>query len=159
METDFFDNVAGVMQGDTLAPYLFIICLNYMLQMSIDLMKENGFTFVKAWSRRYSAWTITDADYTDDIVLLANMQAQAESLLHSLERAAGVIGLHVNADKTEFMCFNQRGNISTLNGRSLKLVNRFTYLRSSVSSTKNDLNTWLAKRWTAIDRWSVRPIR
>ena len=38
---------------------------------------------------------------------------QAESLLHSLEQAASGIGLYVNADKTEYMCFNQRGNIST----------------------------------------------
>ena len=28
-ETDYFDIVAGVLQGDTLAPYLFIICLDY----------------------------------------------------------------------------------------------------------------------------------
>ena len=41
---DFFDIVAGVLQGDTLAPYLFIICLDYILQALIDLMKENGFT-------------------------------------------------------------------------------------------------------------------
>ena len=39
-----------------------------------------------------------DTDCTDDIPLLANTSAQAESLLHSLEQAAGDIGLHVNAD-------------------------------------------------------------
>ena len=60
-------------------------------------MKENGFTLAKARSRRYPSQTITDLDYTD-IVLLANTPAQAESLLYSLEQAAG--GLHVNADKT-----------------------------------------------------------
>ena len=98
---------------------------------------------------------IMDADYTDDIALLANTPAQAQSLLHSLERAAGGIGFHVNADKIEFMYFNQRGEMSTLNGRSLKLVDKFTYLRSSVSSTKNDINTQLAKAWTAINRLSV----
>ena len=42
METDFFDIVAGVLQGVSLVPYLFIICLDYMLQISVDLMKENG---------------------------------------------------------------------------------------------------------------------
>ena len=53
------------------------------------------------------------------------------------------------------MCFNHRGDISTLNGSSLKLVNKFTYLGSSVSSTKTDINTQLAKAWTAIVRLLV----
>ena len=53
------------------------------------------------------------------------------------------------------MCFNQRGDISTQNCTSLKLLNKFTYLGSSVSSTKTDINTQLAKVWTAIDRLSV----
>ena len=42
---------------------------------------------------------ITDADYADDIAFLANTPAQAETQLHSLERAAAGIGLHVNAQK------------------------------------------------------------
>ena len=80
---------------------------------------------------------------------------QAETLLHSLERAAAGIGLHVNAHKTEYMCFNQTGDISTPNGCALKLVDKFTYLGSSVSSTETDIDTRLAKVWTAIDRLSV----
>ena len=42
-DTDFFEIVAGVLQGDTLAPYLFVICLDDKLRTSIDLIKENGF--------------------------------------------------------------------------------------------------------------------
>ena len=152
-DTDYVDSVASMLQGDTLVPYLFIICLAYMLRTSIDKMKENGFKRTKERSRRYAAETITDADYSDDITLLANAPAQAESLLHSLERAG--IGLHVKAHKTEYMCFNQRGDISTLNGSSLKLVDKFTYQGSSVSSTKTDFNTQLAKAWTANERLSV----
>ena len=53
------------------------------------------------------------------------------------------------------MYFNQTGDISTLNGSSLKLVDKFTYLGSSVSSTETDINMRLAKAWTAIDRLSV----
>ena len=153
--TDYFDIVAGVLQGDTLAPYLFIICLDYVLRTSIDNIRENGFELTKKRSRRYPAKTITDADYTDDIVLLANTSKQAETLLHSLERAAAGIGLHVNAHKTEFMCFNQKGDISTLDGTSLKLVDKFTYLGSSVSSTEKDIDTRLTKAWSAIDRLSI----
>ena len=43
-DTDSFDIVTGVLQGDTLAPYLFI-CLDYVLRTSIDLMKENSFNY------------------------------------------------------------------------------------------------------------------
>ena len=118
-------------------------------------MKENGFKLAKKRSRRYLAQTITDADYADGIALLANTTAQTESLLHSLERVTGGIGLHVNIDKTEYMCFNQRGGISTLNGGSLKHLDKFTYHGSSVSSTENVINTRLTKAWTAIGRLSV----
>ena len=151
--TDYFDIVVGVLQGDTLAPYLFIICLDYVLIISIYKTKENGFELTKKSSRRYPAKTITD--YTNDIAILANTPAQAETLLHSLERAVAGIGLHVNAHKTEYMCFNQAGGISTLGGCSLKLVDKFTNLGSSVSSTEKDIDTWLTKAWTAIDWLSV----
>ena len=68
--------------------------------------------------------------------------------------AAGIVR-HVNAHKTEYMCFNQTGDISTLNGSSLKLVDKFTYLGNSVSSTETNINTRLAKAWIAIDRLSI----
>ena len=64
-------------------------------------MKENGFTLAKVSSRRYPAQTIMYVDYADDIALLTNTPAQAKSLQHSLEWAAGSIDLHVNADKTD----------------------------------------------------------
>ena len=114
-------------------------------------MKENDFKLTKKRSRMYPAKIITDADYAGDKALLANTPTQAETQLHSLERAAAGIGLHVNAHNTEYMCFNQRGDIATLNGIPLKQVDKFTYLESSVSSTETDINTRLAKAWAAID--------
>ena len=140
-DTDYFVIVAGVLQGDILVPYLFIICLDYVLRTSIDKMKDNGFKLTKERSKRYPTQTITDADHADDIALLANTPAQAKTLLHSVERAAAGIGLHVNAHKMEYMCYNQRGNISTLNGSSLKLIDKFTYIGNSVSSNETDINT------------------
>ena len=74
-DTDYFDIVANVLQGDTLAPYLFIICLDYVLRTSVDKMKENGFKLTKERSRRCHTQTITDVDYADDIALLANAPA------------------------------------------------------------------------------------
>ena len=133
-DTEYFNIVAGVLQGDTRAPYLFIICLDYVLRTLIDKIRENGFELKKKRNRRYLAKTITDADNANDIVILANTPNKAETLLQGLERAAAGIGLH---------------------GTSLKLVDKFTYLGSSVSSTEKDIDTWLTKAWTAIDKLSI----
>ena len=43
-DTNFFEIIAGILQGNTLAPYLFLICPDYALRTSIDLIKENDFT-------------------------------------------------------------------------------------------------------------------
>ena len=126
-----------------------------MLRTSIDKIRENGYELTKKRSRRYPAKTITDADYADDIAILANTPNQAETLLHSLKRAAAGIGLRVNAHKTEYMCYNQTDDITTLDGTSLKLVDKFTYLGSSVSSTEKDIDIRLTKAWIAIDRLSI----
>ena len=75
--------------------------------------------------------------------------------LHSLEQAAAGIGLYVNSHKTEYMCYNQTGDISTLDGTPLKLVDKFTYLGSSVASTEKDIDTRLTKAWAAINMLSI----
>ena len=54
-----------------------------------------------------------------------------------------------------YICYNQTGDISTLDGTPLKLVDKFTYLGSSVASTEKDIDTRLTKAWTAINRLSI----
>ena len=51
-DTDIFEILAGVLQGDTLAPFLFVIALDYVLRTSVDLNNHLGFTLQKARSRR-----------------------------------------------------------------------------------------------------------
>ena len=121
-----------------LAPYLFIIYLDYILRTSIDKIRENGFELTKKRGRRFPAKTITDADYADDIAIVANTPNQAETLLHILERAAAGIGLYVNAHKTEYMRYNQTGDISTLDGSPLKLVDKFT--KSAEKEHRHEVN-------------------
>ena len=102
-------------------------------------VKQNS---IKRWTQ----------DYADDTALLVNAPIQAKSQLLSLEKVAGGNGLDVNADKMEYICFDQKGYICTLNSISLKFVDKFTELSSSISSTESDINMHLAKVWTAIDR-------
>ena len=57
--------------------------------------------------------------------------------------------------KRNICAITKRGDISTLEGTPLKLVDKFTYLGSSVESTKKDIETRLTKAWTAINRLSI----
>ena len=43
-DSNFFGIITGVLQGAPLVPFLAIICLDYILLISINLMKEDGFT-------------------------------------------------------------------------------------------------------------------
>ena len=54
-DTPYFEITTGVLQGDTLAPFLFIICLDYILKTSLDNNRELGFTVTERKSRRYPA--------------------------------------------------------------------------------------------------------
>ena len=105
-ETAFFEITTGVLQGDTLAPYLFIVALDYALQ---EATKDTSTSFMleKRHSSRKPAEYITDADFADDFALISNCMEQAQLLLSRLEMAAETIGLHANSKKTEYMLFNQ----------------------------------------------------
>ena len=79
---------------------------------------------------------MTDANYVDDLALLTNTPAQAESQLHSIEQAAEGTDFHVNANKTKYLCLKQKGAIFTISSKSLELIDQFTYLVSNISSTE-----------------------
>ena len=128
------------------------VCLNVVsiravrLSLSLSLSLSHSLSLSLFLSLSFSlslSLSLSSNDFDDSYL--------AETLLHSLEQAATGIGLHVNAHKTEYMCYNQTGDISTLDGTSLKLVDKFTYLGSSVSSNEKDIDTRLTKAWTAID--------
>ena len=55
----------------------------------------------------------------------------------------------------QFLAERCKKCILILDGTSLKLIDKFTYLGSGVSSTERDIDTRLTKAWTAIDKLSV----
>ena len=101
-ETKLFDILAGVLQGDTLAPNLFIITLDYCLRNTISGREEElGFTIKPRQSRRIGPNVVTDLDFADDIGLISNTTEQAQILLNEVEIAALQVGLHMNASKDQ----------------------------------------------------------
>ena len=55
---------------------------------------------------------MTDADYADDLAVLADTLKDATTLLHNIEKVAKQIELYLNADKTVFICENQDASIA-----------------------------------------------
>ena len=148
--TDFFKTLIGVLQGDTLAPFLFIIVLDYVLRSCMCF--DNGLTITPRQSRRLPGVKVTDLDFADDLALLSDTIQQAEKLLHDLEYAAKLVGLSLNASKTEFMTVNidpADASLNSLNGDTIEHVSDFKYLGSYVADSRKDFNTRKGMAWSA----------
>ena len=131
-ETAFFDIKAGVLQGDTLPPFLFIIVLDYVLRLSLDTINEKGLQIHPRRSQRHPAKYLTDLDFADDIALTSDLVENAESLLQSLEKAASLVGLHCNESKTEFISTTPNCHLRSLAGAMITQVDDFKYLGSYI---------------------------
>ena len=84
-----------------LVPFLFIVCLDYILKTAIDNSTKLGFTLTQRRSRRHPALHITEIDYSDDIAFTTNTMKYANTyviLLHQIEETADDIGLKINSD-------------------------------------------------------------
>ena len=86
-----FEVEAGVLQGDTLAPYLFVVVVDYVLRAAIT-DDGVGFMIQILLSRRHPAKYVTDLDFADDIALLSGTMANAQTLLTAVEENAAAVG-------------------------------------------------------------------
>ena len=154
-ETSFFDIVSGIFQGDTLAPFLFIVVLDYALKHAFQMSNsDNGIVIEPRRSRRHPEIRISDLSYADDIALLNSSLELAEKLLHSVEKSASLVGLYLNAPKTNILTSNIKNphTVKSANGECLKQVNNFKYLGAYIPDCKHDFNTRKALAWSAANK-------
>ena len=155
-ETELFEILAGVLQGDTLAPYLFAIVIDYCMLQAVKGNEEQlGITIERRRSRRVGPKVITDVDFADDIALLSESIHSATELLHRVEMAAANIGLFINVGKTKVMTLNmgdQAGDLPSRSGETIDNVEDFVYLGSWISGTERDIKVRKAKAWAALHR-------
>ena len=104
--TEMFDITTGVLQGDTLAPFLLIIVLDYAMSKAMAGKEELGFTITPRRSRRHPKVVLADLDFADDIALLSDEIAQAQELLLTVEKECKKVGLVLNAKKTKSVGYN-----------------------------------------------------
>ena len=88
----------GILQGDTLAPYLFIIVVDWMLKM---LRATDGPSFKLTDSCKFS-----ELAFADDIAQISESMEDAQAQLDRLQKIGKAVGLHINASKTEYMAAN-----------------------------------------------------
>ena len=74
----------------------------------------------------------------DSLLIAVHDFVSRVSMSFSVAETAAGIGLHVNAHKTEYMCYNQTGDITTQDGASLKILDEFTYPGSRKQENNRD---------------------
>ena len=148
--TDVFKIDTGVLQGDPLAPFLFIVCLDYALRTSIGT--SDGLTLKRRRSRRAPPELLPDLAFEGDIALKEDTINKAEAFPHKVEIATQTIGLFLNASKTKVMHLNPTANniIRSLNGDEIEKVDDFLYLGGYTNTTR-DIKSRITKAWGALN--------
>ena len=149
-ETEQFAIDTGVLQGDPLALFLFIICLDCALRSAIT--DSDGHTLKRRRSSRHPAVVLPDLDYADDIALLENTIKSAQDLLNRVEKACQDVGLFLNAPKTKYMHLNPSTNTTLVSsdGSPIELVQDFKYL-GGYTDSGYDMNTRIGQAWSALN--------
>ncbi|KAI8490785.1 hypothetical protein Bbelb_315780 [Branchiostoma belcheri] len=110
-ETDAFSINTGVLQGDPLAPFLFVICLDYALRSSIS--ESDGLTLRRPM-------LVTDTCYTGvmfkDVISEGNITLHEGGQTDGLDLSLDLDGKIIYGQKTFLMPVHVHGNIRSQNG-------------------------------------------
>ena len=154
MLSDLFDVITGVLQGDVLAPFIFIVIMDWILRQSnID---DIGFTMIPRRSRRYPEETLSNLGFADDVSLLSNSVKNAQAQLDRVSLVAAEVGLIINAKKTKVLAVNISDPRVLLNNNELEVVTDFQYLGSYIASAEHDMKCRKGKAWSAF--WLLQRI-
>jgi sorting nexin-29 len=147
--TEDFRTTSGVLQGDTLAPFLFIVVLDYILRRSLE--EGDGYLVARRRSRRHPAVTITALAFADDIALTCGDPNAAQRALRRLCDEAERVGLVLNASKTEVMHvgLTDAPPLTLSNGDCIAECKDFRYLGSLISSPDSIVADRRAQAWRA----------
>ena len=137
--SDPFDVSTGVLQGDVLAPFLFVILVDYLLKKATSELDSGVLTHPRR-SSRHLAKLLNDLDFADDIALSESSIPRAQVQLARTAAAAADLGLIISTPKTEYMTINCNPHPTLqVYGDPIKHVSDFRYLGSMMASGSSDL--------------------
>ena len=153
--TNFIKVLAGVLQGDTLAPFVFICVIDVILRRV--LASFPGITFRKVDG---SDCSLTDIDYADDIVVFfeerpgVSIESEIARFLAIIVPVAGEYGLKLNfkPKKTEILYINNPTPlpVTTPDGSTLHVTKDYKYLGSLLMDRDAEFTRRKAGAWAAL---------
>jgi hypothetical protein len=146
--SDEFKITTGILQGDTLAPFLFIIVLDYVISKSSASygLITNSETLEK----------INILAYVDDIVMINKSTKEARSNFNKIRYEAYKVGLKINLNKTKIMTNIVEDKYLKKLTRKIDVVTDFKYLGSYIYSSLNDFKERRNKAWQAF--WLMKKL-
>ena len=135
-----FNVTTGVLQGDTLAPFLFIFVIDYIMKNAqldhANDEEECGFIT----KERQPATTIHDLDFDDAMTLLESTFERPQSQLTKTAEWTNKVDLQINTKKIQALT-NQTTNHKTLelDGHNIEWINNFKYLGSMILSSETHI--------------------
>ena len=148
--SDCIPTTIGVLQGDTLAPYLFVLVLDGLLR---KLYQFPGIHGPHATTSHCDCVPVRFLAYADDIVLLAQNNKDLQGMFSALESNASVLGLQINygLDKTATFASAGHVEIHTRDGKLIEQTSIYKYLGSFAALTPDkELSAKKGKAWAQI---------
>jgi sorting nexin-29 len=174
--SDQFNIKTGVLQGDTLAPFLFIIVIDYVLKNAekeyAETTGSSGFTTQPRESARRPETALFDLDFADDIALLEGGKKDSQGILERVQLQATItakwarrVGLEINIKKTEVFSNQEHNSLDKpisshqyieLDGQRLEWCKNFKYLGSHIASSESDIQIRKGQAWGAF--WKMKDV-
>ncbi len=145
-----FTTSAGVLHGDSMAPFLFDLCMDAIIRRAFP-DHTNGFELERRRSSRLPGKLVSHLLYADDVVLISSMREGAQRLLNRLQEASHPFDLIVNAEKTKSLSLNAQctSPFHTSHG-AVEACSEFTYLGCLIPSTEREMARRKSLAWCAM---------
>ena len=143
--TELFPTTTGILQGDTLAPYLFVVVMDYVLRTSLLCLQNDAFLISQ------DIGALPALAYADDVALLASSFEGAERMVASLMTTSATVGLRLNYSKTEVLAFSSVPTPSPPlpSFPTIKECTNFTYLGTLMADSLGAFEERRRLAWVA----------
>ena len=143
--TKEFETKTGILQGDTLAPFLFIVVMDYVLKQVSPARKGNGYQFA-------DDLRIHELLYADDLVLISEKPTDIVKYVKAIIRETKKIGLKINCAKSKYITNLNKEKpegkkLKDLDALGIEEVKEFKYLGCYVSDISKEMDERKTQTW------------